>query len=328
MRKIKRITTTLFAAVMIMALGFTSAFATDGDPQPPAAPGGLTATSGYYSVLLEWSASPEARSYNVYMKAPDAGSFSKVGSVNAPTVQFKKKELEKYKNYSFYVTAVKDNMESSASNTVQGACVREMTYKLKIKQNRTLKSHAGKKAKYRLKRGQTVIATGFTAGMYVFKHNDSTFYCSKIRTSKRTAQYVKKGGWNYSRRTAELLVNDMKVSSKKNKMIWISTYTQHAYLFTGSKGNWKCVDDWECATGKASSPTPTGLNGKKAIWKKLRSHHGISWWSPFSSMNSLHGRRKGWSVGKPASGGCVRNPNENAKYIYKNCGIGTRVLIF
>ena len=309
--------------LLVFMLAFTS-LGTGAVFAEPTAVSDLKAEPGYEAVLLSWKANG-AEKYYVYKKDPGATTYSKAGETTA--TEFRAKGIKPYKNYSFYVTALKDGQESSKSNVVTGACIREMTYTLKIKKGGKLKSHGGPKVSYKLKKGQTLIATGFSAGKYMFKNNKSVYYCAKTRTSSRKANYTKK--FNYSEKSAEDLANNKKLTSRTNKMLWVSTYTQRVYYFEKQKnGKWECTDQWECATGKASAPTPTGVTGQKAIWKKVRSRHGIPWWSPFSSMNSMHGRKKGWGVGKPASSGCVRNPNDKAKKVYKTCKVGTRVLIF
>ena len=45
-------------------------------------------------------------------------------------------------------------------------------------------------------------------------------------------------------------------------------------------------------------------------------------------MNAFHGKRKSWKVGKPASNGCVRNPTDKARWIYKNIPLRTKVIIY
>ena len=90
---------------------------------------------------------------------------------------------------------------------------------------------------------------------------------------------------------------------------------------------WVCIDDWECSTGLASTPTPTGINGLKSIHQKIKSKNGIKWWSTFNGNAALHGRKKGKQVGKPASNGCVRNPDEKANLIYKFATKKSTVLI-
>ena len=120
------------------------------------------------------------------------------------------------------------------------------------------------------------------------------------------------------------------MSSSKSRLIWVSGYCQHVYIFTGSTGNWTCEKDWKISTGKASTPSPTG---KKSISKKIKYRHGIKYWSCYSSLNALHGVKRDWGkrLGSIQSSGCIRNPNSSsngAQWIYYNCQKGTRVYVY
>ena len=219
-----------------------------------------------------------------------------------------------------------DSRIESAAASKSDYPVRGIAYKLTIRISGTLKSHGGPSRTIKVKRGQVINAYGFGGGKYIFKVGKSIFYCNKIRTGNRKCVYTTK--WNYSKQEAEFYVKDKGLKSKTNKLIWVNGYTQHVYLFKKSKGEWVVQDDWECATGKASAPTPTGVTGNKAIWQKLKSRHALKWWSSFSDINSFHGKHKNWSVGTPASKGCIRNPTDKAKLVYDKAKIGTKVFIY
>ena len=215
----------------------------------------------------------------------------------------------------------------STSASASGASVKTIRYKLTIKTSGTLKSHGGPKATMKVKKGQQIYAYGFGGGKYIFKNEiGSVFYCNMTRTGKKSCVYEK--NMNYNREEAEFFVNSRGISSRTGSLVWINTYTQHLYRFTGSAGNWVCVNDFDCSTGKAKTPSPTGVSGKKAVWKKIKTRHGIPYWSPYSDINSIHAKKKGWKIGVPSSNGCVRNYKENAYDVYVNAPIGTAVLLF
>ena len=319
------------AIVMMLMMLFTSfsviGVNAEGEEATVAAPAAvkLKAHSGDESVILTWDAVPGAVGYDVF---DSAGNCIKA---DVTETQYKVKKLkDAYKKYKFTVKAyAKDsagNKLYSPAATKSNAPVRVMRYQCRLKSGATLRSHSGPKQKVKLKGGQKVIATGFTAGQYLFWKKGSRFHMNGSRVSSVKPLYKRKG--DYSRFEAENFVNDRGVASKTKRLIWISTYTQHVYYFTGSKNNWKCVDDWHCCTGRASTPTPTGNKGIKRIWKKVRMRHNVPWWSPFSSFNSLHGLAGPKSIlGTPRSGGCVRNPDQKAKKVYKDAKIGTTVLV-
>ena len=327
--------------VFMSSFGFISVFA-EGSVQPaesavltaqegetvPAAVADIETFSSYQSVVLEWAPSAGADKY--YVNDNDVTSELKNVTIDgAQKLQYHtKKNLTPGKSYSFKVEAANSKGKSEAV-TVKDAPVRTIKYKVKIKTSGTLHAHFGnKKATYKVTAGQWLTADRFGAGgKYIFDDKKgNTFYCDRLRTSSRKALYEKE--WNYSAREAEFFVNDKGVSSKKKAMVWVNAYTQHIYLLEGKKGSWKCTLDAECSTGSASTPTPTGVNGLKVIYKKIRSRHNIPWWSPFSDINSIHGKKKAWKLGKPASNGCVRNFNPNAKKIYKTAIIKSKVLVY
>lgn len=218
-------------------------------------------------------------------------------------------------------------MVPSEAAVASGAAVKTIRYRLTIKASGTLKSHGGPKSTIKVKKGQTIDAYGFGGGKYIFKNDiGSIFYCNMTRTGKKTCVYEK--AWNYSREEAEFFVNSKGITSRTGSLVWINTYTQHLYRFEGTAGNWVCVNDFDCSTGKAKTPSPTGVSGKKAIWKKIKTRHGIPYWSPYSDINSIHAKRKGWKIGTPSSNGCVRNYKQNAYDVYVNAPIGTAVLLF
>ncbi len=215
------------------------------------------------------------------------------------------------------------------------APVRTIAYQFKVKSSTTLKSHAGPKRSYKLTAGSTLTCDRFGGGgcyMFYYPANaakPSTFYCAKIRAKNIKAIYTTK--WNYSPKEAQFYVNAKGLKSKTGKLLWVNSYTQHIYYFTGPKNTakkWKYNNGWECATGKAASPSPTGITGVKTILRKVTKHHGIKWWLPYSEWNSVHGQRKGWKFGKPASHGCIRNPIKRMEWLYKQIPVGTTLNVF
>lgn len=295
------------------------------EPDAPGALTGLRAVAGSKAVILKWVAATPASGYKVSV---NGGAYIDVGNV----LEYSVKGLDPYTAYNFAVLPYTKSADGSvvkdgAAVGVAGQPVRNMTIRVKIKKGGTLKSHGGPKQKLKLKKGQTLEVDRFGGGKYIFSHNGSTFYCNLTRTGKKKAVYTRK--FNYSREDAEAFVNGRGMSSKTNHLVWVSTYCQHMYIFSkGADGRWVCYNDWECATGKPKTPSPTGVSGNKTIWKKIKNRHNTPWWSPYSDINSIHGKRGGWTFGKPTSNGCIRNPNAKAKIVYYDAKIGTRVLIY
>lgn len=245
------------------------------------------------------------------------------------------KVLKPFKTYAFNVYTMvlyeEFGAHSDAYSTIKGSPVASIRYRLNIKQGGTLTKHAGKGPRtYSLKGGQTIDTDRFQTGKYIFEYKGSIFYISKTRVSKATALYNKRGTWNYTAKEATYYVNDRGTNSKTNTMVFINTFCQHGYYFTraNKKSDWECEKNWECATGLASTPTPTGDRGEKYIHDHIRKKNGINYWNLFNGNAALHGTKPNDKrVGMVISNGCVRNPDNFAEYIYKNAKLKTRVLI-
>ncbi|MDO4197129.1 MAG: L,D-transpeptidase family protein, partial [Prevotellaceae bacterium] len=295
----------------------------------------LSTYSSYNSIRLEWTpvTNPnEKGSYKgatVYYKL----YYGKSVIYDGTATSFHHKGLNPLSSYSYRIQAyLKDANKNTTASALSGykydSPVRSMRYRITIKRSGTLKSHSGRKQKYKVKKGQVIYADRFQTGKYIFDYNGSTFYVARTRVGKKAAEYVGAGGWNYSRKEAEYYVRDRGLSSGTGVLVWVNTYTQHVYYFNRGAAGWTCADDWECSTGTASTPTPSGTNGMKAIKKKIKKKNGIKWWSTFNGNAALHGRKKNKPVGNVASNGCVRNPDEKAYKIFSYAGKGTRVMIY
>lgn len=140
----------------------------------------------------------------------------------------------------------------------------------------------------------------------------------------------------YSKEVKTAFVNYKGYSSKTKYLIWISHYTQQVTIFEGKKGNWKPIRTFLCATGTAQNHSPRGvfkITYKETGWfytstKELYVTH-------YKGRNSFHtrplwndGSVQNPTIGKPASHGCVRCYNQDAKYIYDNMPIGTTVVSY
>ena len=140
----------------------------------------------------------------------------------------------------------------------------------------------------------------------------------------------------YSTDVKTAFVNYKGYSSKTKYLIWISHYTQQVSIFQGSKGKWKMIRTFTCATGTAQTRSPRGvfkITYKEKGWfytstKELYVTH-------YKGRNSFHtrplwnnGTVQNPTIGKPASHGCVRCYNQDAKYIYDNMPSGTTVVSY
>ncbi len=298
----------------------------------------LESHPSYNAVVLDWDKDDVADHYVVYRGTKKVATVTNDGNTSKydeDRVLYEVKKLEEYKKYTFkvvpYYDETSDEEAAGEMAKVKDQPVRPISYNLKIKQSvpyGTLKRKNGKGPKsVALKAGETIKAVGFNSGKYVFEYKGAVFNIVKQRISGVSCTYSK--DITYDKISAEAYVNGKGLTSPTKQLIWVNTYTQELYIFKGSKGKWKLNKHWPVSTGKASSPTPTGNDGIKEVWKKLSTRHNLKWWTCFSTMNAFHGLFDSWrkKLGNPASGGCIRNEVKNAKWIYDNIKYKTTVLI-
>ena len=299
------------------------------EPEPD--PVSITAFAGYNSVVLKWNKTGEAENYRIYRKNSTEDQFSLIGTVadnGSVTYTFRDANAAKDAIYNYYVTAVKGEKESEHSNTVTSSRVRTIYYRITFKNGITLKSKDKAKKKATFGKGTTVYAEGFNKGYYIFYYGGRTYNVAwnKIKGAKadyRTNAY----GVEVDNDTAEDFVNAGRFSSKTKYLIWISLYSQRVFVFQGSTGKWNCIKSWQCNSGRASTPTETGLSRK--LYAKYKKNSKHKYWSRFSRNSAIHGRnKKDAKLGKPISGGCVRVDNDNALFVMKSIPKKTRVVVF
>lgn len=285
---------------------------------------GLKTFKDYNGVTLTWTplTGEGVTGYNIYR---NGALLKNISEMTASTAYVDGTAAGTTYNYQIAPVYTGD-VEGTKSTAVSGISVRQAFVYISMKTKRTLKAHDGSGAKVTVYKNERIKSYGFTAGKYIFDKNGHKFYVN--RTSTKKASYDYTNAYDYSKTEAANFVNHKGISSSTNRLIWVSFYTQQIYLFSGSAGKWTCYDTWKISTGKASSPSPTGM---KSIGKKISKRHKLSYWSCFSSLNAFHGvNASSWKkgLGKPKSGGCIRNLTSQAKLIYKTIPKKTRVYCY
>jgi lipoprotein-anchoring transpeptidase ErfK/SrfK len=307
-------------------------------------------------VTLKWKAVTNAQGYEIC--GTNAKGTAVTWTKKTKNTEFRdKKAKEPNKKYYYKVRAYRKNSDgsiqySSYSAVVNGKAVRQMYEKIYLSRTRTLTSHDKYRTTRTFSSNEALTAVGFGGGCYKFYDGTGSkkrlFYAHYTNVRSAKADYSKKQ--NYTTTTAENFANELtqaKVIDKgtgkgsRTYLVWVSTYTQHLYIFKWNKkeqkwklfklktsnSNKKKWSHWECATGEAVSPTRIDMQMR--IHKKIAYMIGIPYWNCFSGDNGIHGKRDSYVIdGKPHSHGCVRNYNWNAEWIYKNCKVGTQVIIY
>jgi hypothetical protein len=307
----------------------------------------VTAYPGYKSVTLRWKKVDGVKSYLVMKSTKEDSGFERRKVIDANDAKYIVKVdgveymnfrdasgIKKNTNYYYrvysrkYLTSSQEELLSEEYAAAHDKAVRPIYEKITFKVTKTLTSHDKAHKKHTFKAGETQTAEGFGGGCYKFYYKGHLYYAYFTRIKNAKANLKKDS--NYSDVTAENFVNEYgrAKSKKSNYLIWVSTYTQHLYIFkwNKTKKKWKVYKDWECSTGKASTPSPTGF--KESTKVKMRSRSGISWWMTYRSTNAIHGKRSSYQIdGSPHSHGCIRNYNSNAKWMYNNIPLGTPLIV-
>ena len=215
------------------------------------------------SLWIKWAYNEKATGYQILVPDED-GEFTKViRTITSKTkVKAKVKNLENGKRYFFKIRAyVKKGNQygyGPLSKTIIGcpiskevlkslSTVHPLYYKVRMLTTMTVKGVT-------LKKGKKYTATSLnkttskrstvakiTTGGKTVKVPTSALTFVKLVTNYKKA---------YNRATAESFVNAKGYDSVTDYLIWISTYTQHLYVFKGGPYNWSLVLDTPCSTGK------------------------------------------------------------------------------
>lgn len=312
-----------------------------------AAPSGFkTYQSGNGKVYLSWDTVSNATGYAVYQYDSGKKAYKKIattknrtctvsGLTNGKQYKFRVKSYRKVgsvtrysSKYSSTVTATPEKLTTSVSS------VRPIYYKATVTSTVTASPASSGSKKQTVKKGTQVTVTTYGSTCKVKLSNGQQVYISLSKLNFTSSLYTTK---SYSKSLKEAFVNQKGYSSRTKYLIWVSTYTQEYCLYTGSRGNWRLLRTAKVATGKASTPTSThicSITRKEEAW----TYEGGRYQAPvvyFYGNNAFHSRLHNAdgtiasaTIGKPVSGGCIRMYDEDIQYIYKNCPIGTTVVIY
>lgn len=132
-------------------------------------------------------------------------------------------------------------------------------------------------------------------------------------------------------------------SSNTNYLILVNRSEHRVCIYYGSKWNWTRIKDWYCGNGKSSTPTIAGEfsipskyprsqpyfdSGSARCWYPTRIYGGYLFHSVLYYQSGSPSRVMDGRLGVGVSHGCVRLALDNAKWIYDNIPIGTKVVIY
>lgn len=155
-------------------------------------------------------------------------------------------------------------------------------------------------------------------------------------TSSTYKKYVKKFYSDYKTYT---FYAAQKYSSNTKYLIMLNQKSHVVTVLKGKKGKWVIQKQFICAVGKSSTPTVTGQyttiekglyfwTGSDRCWYYTRFHNGYMFHSVIYDGSSSPSRVVDGSLGVNVSHGCVRLALSNAKWIYNNVPLGTKVVSY
>ena len=305
--------------------------------------------NGDSKVVITWNSLKKATSYEIFQK-DKTGKYVKIGTTTKNKVTVKK--LKSGQTYSFKVRAVRTVKKVSgygafsaevsgqpAAMKVNLADVHGYYYRAKVTGvGSGIKLTSTDKAKTRtFKAGTKVVVTNWGSSKSTILYKNKYY---KIKTKYLSRyNYVWDSSKPYSKETAEAYVNYKGYTSGGKYFLWISTYTQHMYVFQGSQYNWKLIYSWKCSTAKWGEHTYYGfskLGAKQRVWEF--GQWQVGYYASHINGGAIHselyyktgGVYEGvGKLGNPSSHGCVRIALANAKWVYDVAvPTGSEVLVY
>ena len=179
----------------------------------------------------------------------------------------------------------------------------------------------------------------------LFKAGDNILHFAKSNGELETSKNLTvDGNRYYADPTGDIYAGStfneaQKYSSNTNYLIMVDLSEQITVLYKGSKDNWIFQREFTCSTGTKDHPTPTG-EYRTTIHDLYFDSFGYRCWyatgfiggeylfhsSPYT-LTSKPEVCADRTLGTPSSHGCVRMKLEDAKWLYDNIPLGTKVVI-
>ncbi|MDU4939601.1 MAG: L,D-transpeptidase [Clostridium sp.] len=133
-------------------------------------------------------------------------------------------------------------------------------------------------------------------------------------------------------------INELVIESLTPYLIHVDLNAQKTYIYNGNLRNWNLDKTFTCSTGIKGEETPQGVYTikEKGQWFFSEKYNqGGKYWVQFLGDYLFHSlpynKEKtnivDYTLGTPASHGCIRLKDEDSKWIYDNIPKGTKVII-
>ena len=208
--------------------------------------------------------------------------------------------------------------------------IRRPRYTVKTKKKVTVTDKKTKK-KVTLAKGTSLTVTaksGKTVNGYLKNGHPITIKRSYLKYTGLDSSSKK----DYSKSLKEAFVNQKMYASSTNWLIWVSESTYKVNVYKGSKGKWKLQASFSCCIGKWNTRTSSGV--KRILGYGSPKYGGpvilfsVGDGTPEVPEGCAFHRVLDSNINKAVSNGCVRLRMDGLLYIYQNCKIGTRVIVY
>lgn len=133
-------------------------------------------------------------------------------------------------------------------------------------------------------------------------------------------------------------INSFSISSKTPYLVYLNLDKQMTYIYEGSNNNWSLVKEFNSSTGIEGKETPKGIFAvtDRGDWFYSQEfQQGAKYWVQFMGDYLFHslpfdGTQENivdYTLGTPASHGCIRLAVEDAKWLYDNIDNETKIII-
>lgn len=197
------------------------------------------------------------------------------------------------------------------------AYIPTMSYKAKLLKN--CGSH---------KKGEKVTVTRNRQKQWIMKDGTVVPEKSYLDLTKQ----IYDADCKFSEECSEWWINSQKIGSDTDWLFWANKYTQHVYIFRGSKKQWRLHKTYKCGTGSIADGDggDPGVYFGAKIYDKQEAYKGprvMQYWNMHYSSpwgNSIH---RG-TTGKPSTHGCIALGVTAAKWAFDNLPLNSRVVLF
>lgn len=133
-------------------------------------------------------------------------------------------------------------------------------------------------------------------------------------------------------------INTLNIDSKTPYFLYVNLGEQKTYVYEGSINDWDLLKTMDCSTGIDGEETPKGVYSitSRGDWFFSEEYdQGGKYWVQFMGDYLFHSlpyditqsNILDYTLGVPASHGCIRLNTEDAKWIYDNVSDDTKVVI-